>query len=87
MKITRISLTPTQRRLLHALIDLHGMTNKPIKANELATKLNKHPGSIRNSAQILTSLGLIEGFHGPGGGYMPTSEAYKFENAPVIQVV
>ncbi len=73
-----MKLTPVQREILLALIDLYHKTKSgAIKGEDIADLVKKNPGTIRNQMQALRSLGLVEGVPGPKGGYVPTTEGYK----------
>lgn len=76
-----MKLTPVQREVLLALIDLyHTSKGGAIKGEDIAGIINKNPGTIRNQMQSLRSLGLVEGVPGPKGGYRPTTEGYQILN-------
>lgn len=73
-----MKLTPVQREVLLALIDLyHVSKGTAIKGEDIAALVRKNPGTIRNQMQSLRSLGLVEGVPGPKGGYRATTEGYK----------
>ncbi len=72
-----MKLTAVQREILQALIDLYHTTRGAVQGKEIADKLNRHPGTIRNQMVALRALGLVEGISGPKGGYHPSSEAYE----------
>ncbi|MEE8168881.1 MAG: CBS domain-containing protein [Candidatus Hydrothermarchaeales archaeon] len=81
-----MNLTPVQREILLALIDLyHKIGGVTIKGEDIATLVKKNPGTIRNQMQALRSLGLVEGVPGPKGGYAPTTEGYKILNFEKIE--
>jgi predicted transcriptional regulator len=69
-------LTAVQREILQALIDLHYTTKGAVQGKDIAGRLNRHPGTIRNQMVALRALGLVEGISGPRGGYYPNSEAF-----------
>lgn len=74
-------LTPVQREVLLALVDLyHTSKGEAVKGEDIAGIINKNPGTIRNQMQSLRSLGLVEGVPGPKGGYRPTTEGYQILN-------
>jgi hypothetical protein len=76
-----MKLTPVQREVLLALIELyHSSKGEAIKGEDIAGMINKNPGTIRNQMQSLRSLGLVEGVPGPKGGYRPTMEGYQILN-------
>jgi predicted transcriptional regulator len=72
-----LKLTAVQREILQALIDLHYTTRGAVQGKDIAGKLKRHPGTIRNQMVALRALGLVEGVSGPRGGYYPTSEAFS----------
>jgi hypothetical protein len=73
-----MKLTPVQREVLLALIELyHTSKGEAIKGEDIAGIINKNPGTIRNQMQSLRSMGLVEGVPGPKGGYRPTMEGYE----------
>ncbi|RMF91005.1 MAG: CBS domain-containing protein [Methanobacteriota archaeon] len=71
-----MKLTTVQREILQALIDLHHTTRGAVQGKDIAEKLSRHPGTIRNQMVALRALGLVEGISGPRGGYFPRSEAF-----------
>lgn len=71
-----MKLTAVQREILQALIDLHYTTQGAVQGKDIAEKLNRHPGTIRNQMVALRALGLVEGVSGPRGGYYPNSDAF-----------
>ncbi len=81
-----MKLTPVQREILLALIDLyHNAKGETIKGEDIATLMKRNPGTIRNQMQALRSLGLVEGVPGPKGGYLPTAEGYKILNFDALK--
>ncbi|WP_459191112.1 TrmB family transcriptional regulator [Halosimplex sp. J119] len=72
-----LDLRKIQRRLLTVLLNEYQQQESPVKANELAEVMNRNTGTIRNKMPQLTSLGLVEGVQGPGGGYEPTEKAFE----------
>jgi transcriptional regulator len=52
----------------------------PIKGENIATIMNRNPGTIRNQMQSLRSMGIVKGVPGPRGGYKPTLDAYHVLN-------
>ena len=71
-----MELTPVQRDVLTALINLHRQEGQAIKGEEIAELVGRNPGTIRNQMQSLRSLNLVEGVTGPKGGYKATAAAY-----------
>lgn len=80
-----MKLTPVQREILLALIDLYHTKGETVKGEDIAGLVNKNPGTIRNQMQALRSLGLVEGVPGPKGGYVPTTEGYKTLDFEALQ--
>lgn len=81
-----MKLTPVQREILLALMDLYQKSKgEAIKGEDIAELIHKNPGTIRNQMQALRSLGLVEGVPGPKGGYRPTSEGYQILNFEKIE--
>jgi predicted transcriptional regulator len=72
-----MELTVVQREILQELINLYREKNRHIKGTEIALRLNRNPGTIRNQMQALRALDLVDGVPGPKGGYVPTSKAYR----------
>ncbi len=72
-----MKLTAVQREILQALIDLHYASKGAVQGKDIAEKLGRHPGTIRNQMVALRALGLVEGVSGPRGGYYPNSEAFS----------
>ncbi|MFB6160481.1 MAG: Rrf2 family transcriptional regulator [Haloferacaceae archaeon] len=75
--MSSIELTPSQRTILTALINLHREREDSIKGEEIAEEVDRNPGTIRNQMQSLKALQLVEGVPGPKGGYKPTARAYE----------
>ena len=63
-----MELTPVQRDVLTALINLHRQEGQAIKGEEIAELVGRNPGTIRNQMQSLRALNLVEGVTGPKGG-------------------
>ncbi len=74
--MSSIELTPSQRSILTALVNLHGEEGGAIKGEAIAEEVDRNPGTIRNQMQSLKALQLVEGVPGPKGGYKPTAAAY-----------
>lgn len=72
-----MKLTVVQREILQALIDLHYVSKGAVQGKDIAGKLGRHPGTIRNQMVALRALGLVEGISGPRGGYYPNAEAFS----------
>ena len=72
-----MELTPVQRQIITALINLSKQKNKVVKGEDIAELIDRNPGTIRNQMQSLKALKLVEGVPGPKGGYKPTGSAYE----------
>jgi len=72
-----MELTVIQKEILQELIAIYKEKNRAVKGTEIAIRLNRNPGTIRNQMQALRALNLVDGVPGPKGGYVPTSEAYR----------
>lgn len=85
-----MDLTPVQRDILTALINIHRREGRAVKGEEIAELIDRNPGTIRNQMQSLKALNLVEGVPGPKGGYKATGTAYEalsIENAgDVVEV-
>jgi len=75
--MSSIELTPSQKTILNALINLHRETEDAVKGEDIADEVDRNPGTIRNQMQSLKALQLVEGVPGPKGGYKPTATAYE----------
>lgn len=75
--MSSIELTPSQKTILTALINLHREAEDAVKGEDIATEVDRNPGTIRNQMQSLKALQLVEGVPGPKGGYKPTATAYE----------
>jgi len=74
--MSSIELTPSQKAILQELINLHQKSESAVKGEDIAEKVDRNPGTIRNQMQSLKALQLVEGVPGPKGGYKPTAKAY-----------
>lgn len=74
--MSSIELTPSQKKILEALINLYRGTESAVKGEDIAAEVDRNPGTIRNQMQSLKALQLVEGVPGPKGGYKPTGAAY-----------
>ena len=72
-----MDLTPVQRDILTALINIHRREGRAVKGEEIAELIDRNPGTIRNQMQSLKALNLVEGVPGPKGGYRATGSAYE----------
>ena len=75
--MSSIELTPSQKRILSALVNLHRQAEDAVKGEDIAGEVDRNPGTIRNQMQSLKALQLVEGVPGPKGGYKPTAGAYR----------
>lgn len=75
-----MDLTPVQRDILTALINIHRVEGRAVKGEEIAELIDRNPGTIRNQMQSLKALNLVEGVPGPKGGYRATGAAYEALN-------
>ncbi|AEN05417.1 Rrf2 family transcriptional regulator [Halolamina sp.] len=75
--MSSIELTTSQRKILRALVNLHGTAESAVKGEAIAEEVGRNPGTIRNQMQSLKALQLVEGVPGPKGGYKPTATAYE----------
>jgi transcriptional regulator len=75
--MSSIELTPSQKKILRALTNLHKESEDAIKGEDIAEQVNRNPGTIRNQMQSLKALQLVEGVPGPKGGYKPTAAAFE----------
>jgi predicted transcriptional regulator len=76
----RMELTQIQREILTALINLQRREGRAIKGEEIASIIDRNPGTIRNQMQSLKALHLVEGVPGPKGGYRAITAAYEAIN-------
>jgi hypothetical protein len=74
--MSSIELTPSQRSILSALVNLYREHEDAVKGEQIAEEVDRNPGTIRNQMQSLKALQLVEGVPGPKGGYKPTANAY-----------
>ena len=75
--MSSIELTPSQKTILTALVNLYGTQDEnAVKGEDIAEEVDRNPGTIRNQMQSLKALQLVEGVPGPKGGYKPTPTAY-----------
>jgi len=75
-----MELTPVQRDILTALINIHRVEGRAVKGEKIAELIDRNPGTIRNQMQSLKALNLVEGVPGPKGGYRATGAAYEALN-------
>ena len=78
-----MELTPIQRDILTALINIYRRDNRAVKGEEIAEIIDRNPGTIRNQMQSLKALNLVEGVPGPKGGYKATGSAYQALNLDI----
>ncbi len=72
-----MELTPIQKEILTALINLYRTRKQAIKGEDIAQIIERNPGTVRNQMQSLKALGLVEGVPGPKGGYKATGATYR----------
>ncbi len=72
-----MDLSLIQRDILITLITLYHQHSHSIKGEEIADKIQRNAGTVRNQMQALKAIGLVDGVPGPKGGYIPTALAYK----------
>ena len=72
-----------QREILTALINIQRREGRAIKGEEIASVIDRNPGTVRNQMQSLKALHLVEGVPGPKGGYRTTAKAYEALNLSV----
>jgi len=72
-----MELTPIQKEILTALINLYRTRKHAIKGEDIAEIIERNPGTVRNQMQSLKALGLVEGVPGPKGGYKATGATYR----------
>ncbi|MFB6106348.1 MAG: Rrf2 family transcriptional regulator [Halobacteriaceae archaeon] len=75
--MSSIELTPSQKTILRALVNLYSQQEEAVKGEDIASEVDRNPGTIRNQMQSLKALQLVEGVPGPKGGYKPTANAYE----------
>ena len=74
--MSSIELTPSQKTILQELVNLYRESERAVKGEDIANRVDRNPGTIRNQMQSLKALQLVEGVPGPKGGYKPTANAY-----------
>lgn len=72
-----MELTPIQKEILTALINLYRTKKQAVKGEDIAEIIARNPGTVRNQMQSLKALGLVEGVPGPKGGYKVTGATYR----------
>ena len=72
-----MELTPIQKEILTALINLYRLKKHAVKGEDIAEIIKRNPGTVRNQMQSLKALGLVEGVPGPKGGYKVTGATYR----------
>jgi predicted transcriptional regulator len=75
--MSSIELTPSQQNILQELVNLFRDSESAVKGEEIADRVDRNPGTIRNQMQSLKALQLVEGVPGPKGGYKPTAAAFE----------
>ncbi|WIV68178.1 Rrf2 family transcriptional regulator [Natrialbaceae archaeon AArc-T1-2] len=74
--VPAVELPVCQEKILHVLIELHDESGGAIRGKDVAARVDRNPGTVRNQMQRLKSLQLVEGVPGRHGGYKPTDAAY-----------
>jgi transcriptional regulator len=72
-----MDLSLIQKDILITLITLYHRQSHSIKGEDIASMIQRNPGTVRNQMQALKAVGLVDGVPGPKGGYIPTGLAYK----------
>jgi predicted transcriptional regulator len=80
-----MDLSLIQRDILITLITLYHQHSHSIKGEDIADRIQRNPGTVRNQMQALKAIGLVDGVPGPKGGYIPTSLAYTELNLNVTE--
>jgi predicted transcriptional regulator len=75
-----MELTPVQRDILTALINIYRKEGRAVRGEEIAGLTDRSPGTVRNQMQSLKALNLVEGVPGPKGGYKATGSAHEALN-------
>lgn len=75
--MSAIELSSSQEKILNALVNLNREIEGAVKGKDIAERVNRKPGTVRNKMQALKSLQLVESVPGPKGGYKPTTSAYE----------
>jgi hypothetical protein len=78
-----MDLSLIQRDILITLITLYHQHSHSIKGEDIADRIQRNPGTVRNQMQALKAIGLVDGVPGPKGGYIPTALAYNELNLNV----
>jgi len=76
-------LSLIQRDILITLITLYHQHSHSIRGEDIADRIQRNPGTVRNQMQALKAIGLVDGVPGPKGGYIPTALAYNELNLNV----
>ncbi len=85
-------LMPTQREILEVLVEIYEQKKNLVRGEEIAEKLKRSSGTIRNQMQTLRALNYVEGVPGPRGGYVPEIKAYEvlglspIENPAIVSI-
>jgi len=77
-----MALSPSLYELLVAIVQLYEANKRPVTSSEIAERLNKSDGTVRNSVTALKALGLVEARTGPNGGYVPTVKGLECARSP-----
>jgi predicted transcriptional regulator len=79
-----MDLSLIQKDILITLITLYHQQSHSIKGEEIASMIQRNPGTVRNQMQSLKAVGLVDGVPGPKGGYIPTEAAYTELNLNLL---
>lgn len=74
--VPAVDLPVCQENILRVLIDRYDDTEGAVRGKDIATEVDRNPGTVRNQMQRLKTLQLVEGVPGRHGGYKPTPAAY-----------
>lgn len=72
-----MELNGVQLEMLSALVELYEELGRPVRSSELAERIGRSSGTVRNTISALKALGLVESRTGPLGGYIPTSKSLE----------
>ena len=70
-------LNTKQEEILKTLIELYEEKKDIIGSEDIAKKIKRSSGTIRNQMQTLRVMGYVDGVPGPHGGYRPSMKAYE----------
>ena len=73
-------LNTKQKEILKTLIEVYEEKKDIVGSEDIAKKLKRSSGTIRNQMQTLRVMGYVDGIPGPHGGYRPSINAYEIIN-------